>query len=397
MKDSQLLKLIGREDPLFLNDINNFGDKIDSIVIRSKFLVIGAAGSIGQAVTKEIFNREPQLLHAVDINENNLVELVRDLRSSKGYINGEFKTYAIDCGSKEFEVLMGSNSYDYVLNLSALKHVRSEKDPLTLMRMIEVNILNTIKTIKLSEENGVKKYFCVSSDKAANPANMMGASKRIMELFLSVQNLSLDISTARFANVAFSDGSLLHGFAKRIEKRQPISAPNDVRRYFITPKESGELCLMSCLLGKDHDIFFPKLSEQLNLTKFSDIANKYLEYLGYKAKECKSEEEAREIALTLVEDNIWPCYFFNSDTTGEKDFEEFYVEGEVVDLTQYSNIGIVQNLEYKSKDLLSNFVKETLLMRNKKSWSKKEILDLFITILPNFAHEEKGKYLDEKM
>ena len=397
MKDSQLLKLIGREDPLFLNDINNFGDKIDSIVIRSKFLVIGAAGSIGQAVTKEIFNREPQLLHAVDINENNLVELVRDLRSAKGYINGEFKTYAIDCGSKEFEVLMGSNSYDYVLNLSALKHVRSEKDPLTLMRMIEVNILNTIKTIKLSEENGVKKYFCVSSDKAANPANMMGASKRIMELFLSVQNLSLDISTARFANVAFSDGSLLHGFAKRIEKRQPISAPNDVRRYFITPKESGELCLMSCLLGKDHDIFFPKLSEQLNLTKFSDIANKYLEYLGYKAKECKSEEEAREIALTLVEDNIWPCYFFNSDTTGEKDFEEFYVEGEVVDLTQYSNIGIVQNLEYKSKDLLSNFVKETLLMRNKKSWSKKEILDLFITILPNFAHEEKGKYLDEKM
>lgn len=249
MNNEKLLSIIERNSALFNDDITTHANKINNLVQKSKFLVIGAAGSIGQAVTKEIFKRKPNLLHAIDINENNLVELVRDIRSSIGYIKGEFKTYAIDCASDELEILMHSNSYDYVLNLSALKHVRSEKDSLTLMRMVEVNILNTIKTLNIASATGVKKYFCVSSDKAANPANMMGASKRIMELFLSNQKSSTLISTARFANVAFSDGSLLHGFTKRIEKQQPISAPNDVKRYFITPQESGELCLMSCLLG----------------------------------------------------------------------------------------------------------------------------------------------------
>ena len=272
-----ILDLIGRTAPLFDTDIQRHEAELSGLVQSSRFLVIGGAGSIGQAVTREIFKRNPKALHVVDISENNMVELVRDIRSTLGYIDGDFRTFAIDCGSREFAALMhAERGYDYVLNLSALKHVRSEKDPFTLMRMIEVNVLNTISTIAQARQGGARKYFCVSTDKAANPVNMMGASKRIMEMFLMRASEALPISTARFANVAFSDGSLLHGFNQRFAKRQPISAPNDVRRYFVTPQESGELCLSSCLLGDNRDIFFPKLNEQLDLTRFSDIAERYL-------------------------------------------------------------------------------------------------------------------------
>ena len=221
------------------------------------------------------------MLHVVDISENSTVELVRDIRSTLGYISGDFQTFAIDCGSSEFHAFMNwGDGYDYVLNLSALKHVRSEKDPFTLMRLINVNILNTIKTLNLASNKGAEKYFCVSTDKAANPVNMMGASKKIMEMFLMRESIKLPVSTARFANVVFSDGSLTHGFKQRISKFQPISAPYDVRRYFVTPQESGELCLVSCLLGENRDVFFPKLDPSLNLTTFSDIARQYLINLG---------------------------------------------------------------------------------------------------------------------
>jgi FlaA1/EpsC-like NDP-sugar epimerase len=260
-----ILSLIGRTKPLFSADITAHEKTISEIISSSRFLVIG-----GAAVTREIFKRNPRVLHVLDISENNMVELVRDIRSSIGYNDGEFATFAIDCGSDIFSAFIGSGKgYDYVLNLSALKHVRSEKDPFTLMRMIDVNVFNTDKTMKEALEKGAKKYFCVSTDKAANPVNMMGASKRIMEMFLMRRSLELPVSTARFANVAFSDGSLLYGFNRRIEKNQPISAPNDVRRYFVTPKESGELCLMSCLLGDNRDVFFPKLDHDLNLIQGS--------------------------------------------------------------------------------------------------------------------------------
>ena len=243
-----VLELIGRDKPLFDADIARCNEALCEKVGAGRFLVIGGAGSIGQAVTREIFKRNPRALHVVDISENNMVELVRDIRSTLGYNDADFRTFAIDCGGREFAALMAAgDGYDYVLNLSALKHVRSEKDPFTLMRLIEVNILNTLATLQAARERGASKYFCVSTDKAANPVNMMGASKRIMEMFLMRESLTLPMSTARFANVAFSDGSLLHGFNQRFNKQQPISAPNDVRRYFVTPQESGELCLMSCL------------------------------------------------------------------------------------------------------------------------------------------------------
>jgi len=306
-----ILELIGRNKPLFENDMEINEDKIYQIVSSSKFLVIGGAGSIGQSVVKEIFKRNPLKLHVVDISENNMVELVRDIRSSYGYIKGDFRTFSLDIGSIEYDAFINSDgNYDYVLNLSALKHVRSEKDPYTLMRMLDVNILNTIKTISHSIQNNSKKYFCVSTDKAANPVNMMGASKRIMELFLMRESKHISISTARFANVAFSDGSLLHGFNQRIQKQQPIVAPNDIKRYFVTPQESGELCLMSCILGENRDIFFPKLSENLHLITFADIAKKYLNNLGFEPFLCETEEEARKLTTILPKEKKMALFIF---------------------------------------------------------------------------------------
>jgi FlaA1/EpsC-like NDP-sugar epimerase len=393
-----ILKLIGRSRPLFDDDISDQNEKLKDLVQKSRFLVIGGAGSIGQAVTREIFKRNPLSLHVVDISENNMVELVRDIRSTLGYIDGEFKTFAIDCGSIEFEALMrSSKTYDYVLNLSALKHVRSEKDPFTLMRLIEVNVLNTIKTIKMAEAQGTKKYFCVSTDKAANPVNMMGASKRIMEMFLMRESETIEISTARFANVAFSDGSLLHGFNQRFAKRQPISAPNDVRRYFVTPQESGELCLMSCLLGENRDIFFPKLSEDLDLITFSDIAERFVINLGFEPFHCSSEQEARDRSEELIKSKLWPCYFFQTDTSGEKDFEEFFTAGERLDMSRFDNLGVIKNESIYDSTQLDNFLLEIGDMRASKTWGKDRLVDLFNRMIPDFNHKETGKYLDGRM
>jgi FlaA1/EpsC-like NDP-sugar epimerase len=393
-----MLDLIGRISNLFTTDLKNEWIKLNGKVETSSFLVLGGAGSIGQAVAKEIFKRNPKKLHVVDISENNLVELVRDIRSSFGYISGDFQTFALDIGSWQYDAFFEADGeFDYVLNLSALKHVRSEKDAYTLMRMIEVNIFNTEKTIKQSIAKGVKKYFCVSTDKAANPVNMMGGSKRIMEMFLMRHSQHIDISTARFANVAFSDGSLLHGFNQRILKKQPIVAPNDVRRYFVTPQESGELCLMSTIFGENRDIFFPKLSQDLHLITFADIAERYLKERGYEVHECKSEEEARELIAILPDKGIWPCLFTPSDTTGEKDFEEFFTNSEILDLERFESLGVIKNALDLNEEKLVHF--ETMIndLKQKGTWQKEEIVKLFHDMIPNFGHEEKGKYLDGKM
>ena len=395
---NSVLSLIGRDKELFSADVQHNEGKLTEIVSSSRFLVLGGAGSIGQAVTKEIFKRNPAKLHVVDISENNLVELVRDIRSSFGYIRGDFSTFALDIGSHEYDAFFKADGgYDYILNLSALKHVRSEKDPYTLMRMVDVNVFNTDKTIRQAAEAGATKYFCVSTDKAANPVNMMGASKRIMEMFLMRRSLQMDISTARFANVAFSDGSLLHGFNQRLEKRQPIVAPNDVRRYFVTPKESGELCLMSCVFGDNRDIFFPKLSEKLHLISFADIAMKYLAEKGYESILCDDEDEARELAKTLPEQGKWPCLFTSSDTTGEKDFEEFFTDQETLDMTRFESLGIIKNEAEFDNQLLAEFEERIAGMKRDMVWNKKELVDLFHLMIPGFGHKETGKYLDGKM
>lgn len=393
-----ILNLIGRKNELFHNDIKNYERQLREKVSASRFLVIGGAGSIGQAVTKEIFKRNPLKLHVVDISENNMVELVRDLRSSIGYIDGDFQTFALDIGSIEYDAFIEHDGeYDYVLNLSALKHVRSEKDPFTLMRMIDVNIFNTEKTINQSISKGVKKYFCVSTDKAANPVNMMGASKRIMEMFLVHKSREINISTARFANVAFSDGSLLHGFNQRIQKMQPIVAPRDIKRYFVTPEESGELCLMSCVFGENGDIFFPKLSEDLHLITFADIAVKYLKELGYEPYICENEEEARALIHVLPKQKKWPCLFTLSDTTGEKDFEEFFTDLEVLDMARFENLGIIKSEMKIQEDQLYYFSNAINTLKSAKKWAKEDIVNLFHYMIPDFGHKETGKYLDAKM
>jgi FlaA1/EpsC-like NDP-sugar epimerase len=418
---NKILHLIGRTKELFVEDINKYDNELREIVSKSTFLVIGGAGSIGQAVTKEIFKRNPKKLHVVDISENNMVELVRDIRSSFGYIDGEFATFALDIGSLEYDAFIKADGkYDYVLNLSALKHVRSEKDPFTLMRMIETNVFNTDKTLQQSIENGTKKYFCVSTDKAANPVNMMGASKRIMEMFVMRKSQQINVSMARFANVAFSDGSLLHGFNQRIEKNQPIVAPNDIKRYFVTPQESGELCLMSCIFGENRDIFFPKLSENLHLITFADIAVKYLNNLGYEPYLCETEDKAREFFAQskkgyrgsdigyseyknpnpkpqILNPNQWPCLFTASDTTGEKDFEEFFTDKEVLDMAKFENLGIIKNEALFDEDKLNHFENIIKSYKVNLSWTKEDIVKEFFTMIPDFGHKETGKYLDGKM
>ena len=437
---NKILNLIGRTKELFVEDIKNHEKELQKIVSSSTFLVLGGAGSIGQAVTKEIFKRNPKKLHVVDISENNMVELVRDIRSSFGYIDGDFQTFALDIGSLEYDAFIKADGkYDYVLNLSALKHVRSEKDPFTLMRMIETNIFNTDKTLEQSIQNGTKKYFCVSTDKAANPVNMMGASKRIMEMFVNRKSKQIDVSMARFANVAFSDGSLLHGFDQRIKKSQPLVAPNDIKRYFVTPQESGELCLMSCIFGENRDIFFPKLSENLHLITFSEIAIKYLQDLGYEPYLCKNEDEARSFLLgqktsclgfgiqdlgykgedvrfskcktldykipnpnpyiphPISQPPYYPCLFTPSDTTGEKDFEEFFTDKEVLDMSRFENLGIIKNEAIYEEKLLNDFEKTIKTYKQNLSWKKEDIVKEFFKLIPDFGHKETGKYLDGKM
>ena len=389
------LSLLNRDQELFNNDIISFQEILKNLILKSNILVVGAAGTIGKATVKEIIKYFPNKLHAVDISENNIVELVRDIRSTSDYRNIDFKTFALDCGSEEFDYFVDKEGpYDYVLNLSALKHVRSEKDPFTIMRMINVNIFNTVKVLRLTKP---KKYFCVSTDKATNPINMMGASKAIMEKFLFRESMQHKTSMARFANVAFSDGSLLHGFNQRFLSQQPFSAPNDIQRYFITERESGQLCLMSCFLGDNRDIFFPKIKNNFKLIKFSDMAILYLKSKGYDPYICSSEDEARKMCKDLISKKKWPCFFFTSDTTGEKKEEEFYTQKETLKMDTFQNIGVIKNKANYDELALNNFENKIKFFKQNLSWSKSDLVEAFISVLPDFKHSETGKYLDEKM
>ncbi len=391
------LEIIGREEELFSNDLINFDSEVNIKINSSKFLVIGAGGSIGQAVTKEIASRNPKSLHCIDINENALAELVRDIRSSNFHIK-DLKTFVVDIGSEYFvDFINSSDKFDYILNLSAMKHVRSEKDPYSLMRMIDTNIFYTKKSVELAIASGTKNYFCVSTDKAANPVNLMGASKKIMELYLSKFSDLVDITSARFANVAFSNGSLLESFSNRLNNRQPIAGPSDIERYFVTTKESGILCMLSCLLGKDKEIFFPKLSKNLRLISIEEVASKFLASKGFKIFSCSSEEEAKSINIDdLINKNLWPCYFSSSNTSGEKSFEEFFTNEEDIFLQKFEDIGIVKNKINISEAKLAEF--ENSITDIKKSTAKKQDIVLaFNKVLDNFQHIEKSKNLDEKM
>lgn len=398
MNSSSVLEILDRGQPLFTEDLRSVERELEDRVRRSSFLVIGGGGSIGQSVVKEIFARGPRRLHVVDISENNLVELVRDIRSSLGYIEGDFQALPLDCGSKIFSAFLNAQPpYDYILNLSALKHVRSEKDPYTLMRMISVNVLNTEMILQYAIESGCTKYFGVSTDKAVRPANAMGATKSVMEMCMLQASRKVTTSSARFANVAFSDGSLLHGFTQRVLKRQPLAAPSDVKRYFISAQESGVLCLLSCLLGENRDLLFPKEQGDFRLIGFRGIAERYLRSIGFEAYPCATEDEARSRVAELAAKRQWPCYFFETDTAGEKSTEEFFATGETLDLERFDAIGVVKQEVGESDEHSRRFLSGVRALLEKGNWSRNELLELLRRAVPSFEHKEAEKFLDQRM
>lgn len=388
---------LNRNVSIFRPDLDILEDELNDKYSNSSVLVVGGAGSIGQAVCNTLLNYNPKSLHVVDISENNLVELTRDIRSQDRIIKTELKFICLDVGSDEFEIMFNDlGPYDYIYNLSALKHVRSEDNPYTLIRMIKTNVINTVKLYNMAKTSKVKSFFCVSTDKAANPGNAMGASKLLMEMALAhVDDGNCQIALARFANVLFSDGSLPAGFVNRYNKKQPLSAPSDIKRYFISRDEAGELCTLAGTFGANSEIYFPKHFDRNNAVSFTEIAEKYLKSEGYDALICNSEEEAKKNMKTINDKTNWPCYFFKSNTTGEKSIEEFYTKNENVNFSQYESIGIISKndtaLDYEI------FEKEFKKIITNDSINRNKILDFMKKNLIDFSHIEKGRSLNEKM
>lgn len=386
-----------RQSSFFENDLLSNKAQIDKEVRGKSVLVIGGAGTIGSSYIKAILPFKPASLVVVDYSENGLTELTRDLRSQNIFIPNQYITYPFDFGSAVFEKMFRQNSFDIVACFAAHKHVRSEKDHLAIEAMITNNVFNTHKLISLALKNQPSHFFSVSTDKAANPVNVMGASKKLMEDVLLAYSTEMKITTARFANVAFSNGSLLAGFIERIMKGQPLSAPSDVRRYFVSPEESGQLCLLASILGNNGEIFFPKLNEDQMMT-FSEIAVAFLKELGLEANECASEEEAKKKAQNFkIGQKEYPVYFFKSDTSGEKSFEEFFTETDVVDLESYKSLGVIKNTEKYSIDHVASTISTLADLFKEVSLNKESVVKKLHYLLPQFNHIETGKSLDQKM
>ena len=389
----------GRTESLLKADYEKFNSVLDARINGRSVLVIGGAGTIGSSFIKAILRYKVAKLYVVDINENGLTELVRDIRSSVGYnIPDDFKTYPINFGDKVFEkIIRNEGPFQIVANFAAHKHVRSEKDHYSIEAMVENNVIKAKALLDLLLEFPPERFFCVSTDKAANPVNVMGASKKLMEEVILAYSEKIPITTARFANVAFSNGSLPFGFIERIMKRQPLSSPLKIKRYFVSPIEAGEICLMACIMGNSGEIFFPKLNET-NFETFSKIGERFLNALGYTPEYCQSESEAREKALALNQDSTtYPVYFFDSDTSGEKSFEEFYTQGEDIDLETFPNLGVIRNAKRRNMGELSIIFHKLEQLFERDTVNKQQIVELLSDFLPNFQHIEKGKNLDQKM
>ena len=388
----------GRAESLFAGDLHASNSALRNAFEGRRIAIVGAAGSIGSAVVKVLLRFDPGALTLIDLSENNLVELVRDLRSTDGLrLPAEFATLPIGLGSVEFgRYFAETRPFDYFLNLSAIKHVRTERDVYCLLRMIDTNVLYLHEFLSRNPYR-FKKVFSVSSDKATNPANLMGATKMIMEKALLARSDEQPFSTARFANVAFSDGSLPFGFLQRIAKRQPLSAPHDVRRYFISHQEAGELCVLSCGLGENRDVFFPNLAQGLDEKTFADIARDLLVELGFKPVECPSEAEAKRRAGELISHGQWPCYFFKSDTTGEKEFEEFFAQGERLVLDRFKRVGVVQQEKWSDARMLDEFLEFFRAAKGDPRIEKPQYVREIQKLVPTLQHYETGRNLDQKM
>lgn len=388
-----------RNESLFLSDINANKQLLSQKIKDKSILVIGGAGSIASSFIKAVLPFMPRALSVVDTNENALAELSRDLRSTGGlFVPKAYNAYPISSSSKIFEKMFRSvNGFDVAANFSAHKHVRSEKDIFSIEAMLRNNVLSAQRLLELLCEFRPEEYFCVSTDKAANPANLMGAGKRIMEDLIFAYSDKFAVKTARFANVAFSNGSLPCGFLERIAKSQPICAPNDIKRYFVSPEESGQICMLSCFLANNREILFPKLKTE-QMMGFDQIALRLLESRGYKAEICLSETEALEKALFLKQGaKNYPVYFSPSNTSGEKACEEFFTEAETVDFNRFNALGVITNKEIPNKKRLNNLLNALTKAFNASAVSKAEIVGIIQDYLPNFNHIETGKSLDEKM
>lgn len=389
-----------RDESLLSPDFLKYNNQLNVRINGKSVLVIGGAGTIGSSYIKAILKFKIAKLVVVDINENGLTELVRDLRSSGDYnIPEEFITYPVNFGDNVFEKLFRHHGpFQIVANFAAHKHVRSEKDIFSIEAMIENNVLRARKLLDLLLQFPPEHFFCVSTDKAANPVNIMGASKKLMEELIMAYSHRLPIKTARFANVAFSNGSLPLGFLERMQKKQPWSCPRGIRRFFVSPQESGELCLMASIMGESGDIFFPKLDEELDMIPFDQIAIDLLHSMGLEADICQTEEEARQKTLLLNESSTsYPVYFFGSDTSGEKAFEEFFTENEVLDMDSFINLGVVKNSKKRSIQEIDAIFAQLRSLFESKQVTKSAIVEILAQFLPNFAHIETGKGLDSKM
>lgn len=388
-----------RPGSMFAQDIENNREELTREIKDKKVLVIGGGGTIGSSFIRAICPFQPKTLVVVDLSENYLTELTRTLRSTAGmFVPADYRTYPLSYADPIFEkIFRKEGGFDIVANFSAHKHVRSEKDQYSVEALIENNDIKAKKLMDLLCEFKPKHFFCVSTDKAANPVNIMGCSKKVMEEMIMSYSKDFPITTARFANVAFSNGSLLAGFVDRLMKNQPMSSPNDVKRYFVSPDESGQICMLACVLGKSGEIFFPKLGEEQMMT-FSSICDQFLTTLGYKIKYCSSEEEARQFAANMPADSdTYPVYYFTSDTTGEKGYEEFYIPGEKLNMERFSSLGVIEEYPCKEKAEIEAFYVKLENLFKKPDFQKAEVVELLKEMVPNFQHEEKGKNLDQKM
>ncbi|KYG82604.1 polysaccharide biosynthesis protein [Roseivirga echinicomitans] len=389
-----------RKESLFSKDLLTFHERLIEKTEGRSALVIGGAGTIGSSFIKALLKFNISKLYVVDINENGLTELVRDLRSSVGLnVPDDLKTYPISFSDPVFKkMFLASGPFDIVANFAAHKHVRSEKDHYSIEAMIQNNVLKAKGLLDLLVQNPPEHFFCVSTDKAANPVNVMGASKKLMEDLILAYSDKLQISTARFANVAFSNGSLPFGFMERLAKQQPFSSPLNIKRYFVSPEESGQICLLACLLGDSGEIFFPKLDYNKNMKTFSSIAVSLLKELGFEADICATEEEAREKATQLkANSSTYPVYFFESNTSGEKSFEEFYTDDEELDVDSFSGLGVIKSTKRKSAEELMKIFSNLESAFNSETISKASVVQVLKAYLPNFDHIEKGKNLDQSM
>ena len=386
---------------MFLQDIEANRALLTERICNKSVLVIGGAGSIGSSFIKALLPFKPKTLVVVDTNENALAELTRDLRSTKGmFVPDDYIPYPMDFASPVFEKMFRSRGgFDIVGNFSAHKHVRSEKDIYSVEALIQNNVLHAKKLLDLLTEYPPEEYFCVSTDKAANPVNIMGASKRIMEDVIFSYSDKFPVKTARFANVAFSNGSLPAGFLARIQKLQPLSAPSDVRRYFVSPEESGQICLLSCMLGENRAIFFPKLEEAQMMT-FDAIAEELLKVQGYNVLKCDSDEEAIDKAEELKKgSNLYPVHFSKSNTSGEKAYEEFVTDTETADMNRFSSLGVITGKAIPDKEKIATLFEKlnTAFSSEGTPADKEKIVNILHEYLPNFEHIETGRSLDSKM